>query len=101
VTKTREVHEDLLSRKEKNILRVPSSLRDKPSWTPMQVTGTGLRTIEKGDQSSIEDAKQVLVRTDAEWARLYRQHNFVKAAPTIDFSKEMIVAVFMGSRPTA
>jgi hypothetical protein len=66
-----------------------------------QVTGSGPRTIEKGDQSSIEDAKQVLVRTDAEWTQLYRQHNFDKPAPKIDFSKEMIVAVFMGSRPTA
>ncbi len=25
------------------------------------------RTIEKGDQSNIDDARQVLVRTDAEW----------------------------------
>src|SRR5439155_16450083 len=66
-----------------------------------QATGSGPRTIEKGDQSSIEDAKQVLVRTEAEWTQLYRQHKFDKPAPTIDFSKEMIVAVFMGSRPTA
>jgi len=67
----------------------------------MQVTGSGPRTIEKGDHSSVEDAKQVLVRTDAEWAQLYRQHSVDKQAPKIDFSKEMIVAVFMGSRPTA
>ena len=64
-----------------------------------QATGSGPRTIEKGDQSNIEDAKQVLVRTEAEWTQLYRQHNFDKPAPKIDFSKEMIVAVFMGSRP--
>jgi hypothetical protein len=69
--------------------------------TMTQASGSGPRTVEKGDQSSVEDAKQVLVRTDAEWSQLYRQHNFDKPAPKIDFSKEMIVAVFMGSRPTA
>ena len=69
--------------------------------TMTQASGSGPRTVEKGDQSGIEDARQVLVRTDAEWTQLYRQHNFDKPAPKIDFSKEMIVAVFMGSRPTA
>jgi len=59
------------------------------------------RTIEKGDQSNLEDAKQVLVRTEAEWIALYRQHNFDRPPPKIDFSKDMVVAVFMGSRPNA
>jgi len=59
------------------------------------------RTIEKGEQSAIDDAKQVVVRTDAEWARLWRQHAGDRARPPIDFSKESIVAVFMGSRPNA
>ena len=59
------------------------------------------RTIEKGEQSAIDDGKQVLVRTDAEWAQLWRQHAGDRARPPIDFSKESIVAVFMGSRPNA
>jgi hypothetical protein len=100
-TKTHKGHEDLFFRNEKKILRVVSCLRDKPSWTVTQASGSGPRTIEKGDQSSIEDAKQVLVRTEAEWTQLYRQHTFDKPAPKIDFSREMILAVFMGSRPTA
>jgi protease stability complex PrcB-like protein len=67
----------------------------------MSAQATGPRTIEKGDQSNIEDAKQVVVRTDAEWARLWQQHSFDRPKPAIDFSKETIVAVFMGSRPNA
>ena len=59
------------------------------------------RTIEKGDQSRIEDAKQVLVRTDAEWTRLWQQHAPDHPRPSVDFSKEMVVGVFMGSRPNA
>jgi hypothetical protein len=59
------------------------------------------RTIEKGDQSNVDEAKQVLVRTDAEWTRLWQQHNPDRPRPKVDFAKEMVVAVFMGSRPNA
>jgi hypothetical protein len=59
------------------------------------------RTIEKGDQSNVEDAKRVLVRTDAEWTKLWQQHAPDRPRPVIDFSKEMVVGVFMGSRPNA
>ena len=59
------------------------------------------RTIEKGDQSNVEDAKRVLVRTDAEWTTLWQQHSPDRPKPAVDFSKEMVVGVFMGSRPNA
>src|SRR5262249_32291182 len=62
---------------------------------------TGPRTIEKGDQSNIDDARQVVVRTDAEWTRLWQQHAPDRPRPAIDFAKESVVAVFMGSRPNA
>ena len=61
----------------------------------------GPRTIEKGDQSNIDDGKQVLVRTEAEWAKLWQQHAADRPRPAVDFSKEMVVGVFMGSRPNA
>jgi hypothetical protein len=59
------------------------------------------RTIEKGDQSAIESPTQAIARTQAEWAALWNKHNFNREPPTVDFSKEMVVAVFMGSRPNA
>jgi len=59
------------------------------------------RTIEKGEQSRIDDARQAVVRTDAEWAQLWRQHAADRPRPQIDFSRETVVAVFMGSRPNA
>jgi hypothetical protein len=59
------------------------------------------RTIEKGDQSNVDQAKQVLARSDAELRRLWQQHAPDRPPPPIDFSREMIVAVFMGSRPNA
>jgi hypothetical protein len=60
-----------------------------------------LRTVEKGATSNVDAAKQAVARTAAEWAALWKTHDYDRPAPAIDFSKEMIVAVFMGSRPTA
>jgi hypothetical protein len=67
----------------------------------MTLEAPATRTIEKGDQSHIDDAKQVLVRTGAEWAKLWQQHAPDRPRPAVDFSKEMVVGVFMGSRPNA
>ena len=67
----------------------------------MMLEAPNTRTIEKGDQSNIDDAKQVLVRTEAEWTKLWQQHPTARPRPAVDFSKEMVVGLFMGSRPNA
>jgi len=59
------------------------------------------RTIDKGEQSNIDEARQVVVRTDVEWTKLWQQHSPDRQRPTVDFAKDMIAGVFMGSRPTA
>jgi hypothetical protein len=59
------------------------------------------RTIEKGDQSNIDDAKQVVVRDAAAWRALWQQHSPDRPLPAVDFSKESVVAVFLGSKTTA
>jgi len=59
------------------------------------------RTIEKGEQSNIENPKQVLVRTEAELRQLWQEHGAARPLPKVDFSREMVVGVFMGSRPNA
>ena len=60
-----------------------------------------MKTIDKGLDSAIDDARQVVVRTPADWAKLWQTHSFERARPNIDFSKEMVLGVFLGSRPTA
>jgi protease stability complex PrcB-like protein len=67
----------------------------------MSAQTSGPRTIEKGDQSNIDSAKQVVVRSGAEWAQLWRQHAPDRPQPAIDFSKETVIGLFMGSRPNA
>ena len=67
----------------------------------MSAQTAGPRTIEKGDQSNIDSPKQVVVRTDGDWTRLWQQHAPDRPKPAVDFSKETVIGVFMGSRPNA
>lgn len=64
-------------------------------------SGTPVRTLDKGDQSNMDDARQAVARTAAEWMALWRQHAPDRPAPNVDFAREMVVGVFIGSRPTA
>lgn len=57
------------------------------------------RDIDRGDQSNLDDERALVVRSNAEWASLWRRHNPDRAQPRVDFQKEMVLAVFLGSRP--
>lgn len=57
-------------------------------------------TVAQGARSNIEEPRQAVVRTAAEWQALWKQHNGDNAAPPIDFTQSMVAAVFLGSRPT-
>jgi hypothetical protein len=60
-----------------------------------------MRTIDKGDHSNMDDAAQLFAKNDREWQQLWQKHTPDRPRPKVDFSKEMVVAVFLGSRPTA
>lgn len=66
----------------------------------MQSEGA-LRTIAKGAQSNIDSPRQAVARTQGEWDALWRAHDYDQPVPAVDFSRETVVAVFMGSRPSA
>jgi hypothetical protein len=57
-------------------------------------------TIAEGQQSGVEDKREVVVRTDEEWKALWKQHAPDKPLPAVDFTKSMVVGVFLGSRNT-
>jgi PrcB C-terminal len=57
-------------------------------------------TLAQGAQSGITEPRQVVVRTSAEWQALWKEHDS-QAAPTVDFSRSIVVGVFLGTRPTA
>jgi len=83
------------------VAQTPTPAERKMRLEAMVLEAPHTRTIEKGDQSNIDDARQALVRTEAEWTKLWQQHSPDHPKPAVDFSKEMVVAVFMGSRPNA
>jgi hypothetical protein len=58
-------------------------------------------TIASGDQSGIEDARDVVARTSAEWTQVWKEHAPEREMPAVDFTQSMVVGVFLGSRPTA
>jgi hypothetical protein len=60
-----------------------------------------MRPIDKGLNSNTDDARQVVVRTGDEWSKLWIQHAGERTKPAVDFSKDVVLAVFMGTRPTA
>ncbi len=63
-----------------------------------------LRKIAKGALSGIAEARQEVIKDQAAWERWWTKHavkgNSLETIPTIDFSKEMVIAVTMGRRNT-
>lgn len=62
------------------------------------------RTLSRGLTSGIEDARRVVIRDEATYLRLWAEHaadaNRVALPPAVDFDREMVIFVSMGSRPT-
>ncbi len=57
-------------------------------------------TLAAGERSGIQIPTEVVVRTGAEWQALWRRHTAalaeVPAPPRVDFTREMVIAVFAG-----
>ena len=57
-------------------------------------------TLAQGSSSQIQEPREVVVRSAAEWERLWSAHSS-QPLPTVDFSRSLVVGVFLGTRPTA
>jgi hypothetical protein len=66
-----------------------------------QASTIPLRTLDKGFESQLDDGRQAVAKSAEEWSRLWNQHAGERPRPNVDFSREMVVGVFLGSRPTA
>ena len=67
----------------------------------LQSTPPNVRTVAKGPLSAINQPRQVAVRSATEWGALWKEHGDNAPLPVIDFSREMVVGVLLGRRPTA
>ena len=57
--------------------------------------------VAKGNASNQQDARQVTVRTSAEWTALWKEHAPTAKMPIVDFAKHMVVGIFLGTKPNA
>jgi hypothetical protein len=60
-----------------------------------------LTSLSKGDMSGVEDARQVTVRSPAEWQKLWKEHSPREPLPAVDFKTKMVVGIFLGSKPSS
>lgn len=74
-------------------------------WTVAALAaGAPFSTIEKGGVSGVTSPRTLVIKSEEEWQRLWAQHAAARARtpgpPQIDFSREMVIAVFAGERTT-
>jgi len=60
-----------------------------------------MTVIAKDMMSQIDSPRQAVLRTAAEWTALWREHSGESKPPNVDFASRTVIALFLGSRPTA
>jgi hypothetical protein len=67
----------------------------------VQSGASPIQTVVIEAMSQIEDSKQAVARTPAEFEALWRLHAGAAATPKVDFGSRTVVAVFLGTRNSA
>jgi hypothetical protein len=57
-------------------------------------------TLARGTDSQVSTPREVVVRSADEWQALWKDHS-AAPVPVVDFSRFMVVGIFLGTRPTA
>jgi len=81
-----------------SLIEVAAQARTKsPSSIPFQ-------TVARGSRSGIGEPLQTVVRSQPEWQALWQKHVSSQSnpppLPVVDFSNEIVAAVFIGEKPT-
>ena len=62
------------------------------------------RSVGKGYRSGVRLPLQIVARTQSEWDAVWQQHvlgdSSSRPPPVVDFEKEVVVALFLGDKPT-
>jgi hypothetical protein len=56
--------------------------------------------VAQGSSSQVDEPRKVIVRSAEEFQALWKTHS-TAPLPKVDFSKSIVVGVFLGMRPTA
>lgn len=57
-------------------------------------------TVARGDMSGQQIARHVTVRTGTEWKALWKDHALTGTPPVVDFTRNMVVGIFLGTKPS-
>jgi len=60
----------------------------------------GITPLAAGEYSGITTLRFEVVRDGSAWSALWSEHGGAGAPPAVDFSREMVVGLFLGARPT-
>lgn len=70
--------------------------------TAMQAAAPSpVQIVSRQAMSMVDEPRQVVARTAAEWATLWRQHAGEQPLPKVDLGTRTVVAVFLGTRSSA
>lgn len=64
---------------------------------PVALMGIPFETADATTMSAIHEARTVVVKDAAAWARLWNEHAPDRPLPAVDFATDMVVGVFMGT----
>lgn len=67
----------------------------------LQAAPAPIETVARVADSGIDTARQAVVRSAGEWAALWREHAGDAPVPRVDFNTRTVLAVFLGTRPSA
>jgi protease stability complex PrcB-like protein len=87
-------------------LLIPLAACALPAVGDAAAEGTALpfSTVAQGFASGVSEPLQVAIRTRDEWVAFWTRHTRAQvqppSAPPVDFSREMVVGVFLGERAT-
>lgn len=71
---------------------------ERIGFLPKSGSPIAYKTIVSDSFSNIETAREVVIKDAAAWSILWAEHSKTRvAAPEVDFSRNMLVAVFLGS----
>ena len=68
--------------------------------TAVILQAIAVTNVAQGTSSQIDEPRKVIVRSAEEFQALWKSHS-TAALPKVDFSKSVVVGVFLGMRPTA
>lgn len=58
-------------------------------------------TVARGRMSEIDDRREIAIRDPKTWEALWTEHSRLATLPDVDFETDMVVGMFLGTRPTA